>query len=468
MNKTNYKSFGIQIALGLLLSSCSALPSDYGPDVVSATQNVFSTNNSGEFLPSLRDMPIEAFTARTAKNWWGNFEDPLLNYLAHETLQKSYDARRAITNVEQAESLLRADRADLSPVIGLNGQINTRDYSEIDLGVGVGGSWDLDLFGETRENIKQAESNVALNKATVRDVRRLVLASMVQTYVAYRTTQARIDLNQHNLGRLLEKQQRIKRLVDSGYSSRLDLDRADTQIFQIQSNIAALEAQKVATRNALAIFVQTSPQVLKGWLERKAGNLSLPSQLLPPSLDYIVRHRPDIRAAEWSLISATHGERAAQLALRPDVTLSGSIFSLGTLGNLTDIGGLSSSILTNIAQPLLGRGRLLAGIDLETARMKQAMINYEEAVFQAALDIDTALATWNRRQQQLAFDQKTMNTAIEAQERAQKLFFAGQESFTAVIVAENTLLAAQDTYLRSRQAAFTSYINYSAATVPGW
>ena len=154
--------------------------------------------------------------------------------------------------------------------------------------------------------------------------------------------------------------------------------------------------------------------------------------------------------------------------MRPDVTLSGSIFSLGTLGNLTDIGGLSSSILTNIAQPLLGRGRLLAGIDLETARMKQAMINYEEAVFQAALDIDTALATWNRRQQQLAFDQKTMNTAIEAQERAQKLFFAGQESFTAVIVAENTLLAAQDTYLRSRQAAFTSYINYSAATVPGW
>ena len=111
---------------------------------------------------------------------------------------------------------------------------------------------------------------------------------------------------------------------------------------------------------------------------------------------------------------------------------------------------------------------MLAGIDLESARVKQALLNYEEAVFQAALDIDTSLATWDRRQKQLAFDQKTLTTATEAQKRAQKLFFAGEESYTAVIVAENTRLAAEDRYLISRLAAFESYIDYSASTIPNW
>jgi outer membrane protein TolC len=263
---------------------------------------------------------------------------------------------------------------------------------------------------------------------------------------------------------LQEKRGRIDRLVQSGYSSRLDLDRADTQISQIESNLAALDAQKSSLRNALAIFMQQTPRALDANLSRP-NSLSLPTQVAPPNLDYIVRHRPDIRAAEWGLVSATHGERAAQLALYPDVSLNGSIFNFSSL---TNIGSLTSSIVASITQPLFGRGRLLAGVDLETARVKQALLNYEEAVFQAALEIDTTLTTWDRRQKQLSFDEKTLNTAIEAQKRAQKLFFAGQESFTAVIVAENTRLAAEESYLLSRQAAFNSYINYAAATVPNW
>jgi NodT family efflux transporter outer membrane factor (OMF) lipoprotein len=440
-----------------------SLSENSGPGFISGTQNAVSGQVS-EFLPTLNEVPREAFKSQQALNWWENFEDPFLNFLVAETLQKSFDMRRALTNVEQAEALLRGVQADLVPSINLSGDGLAVDYSDFGAGAGLGGDWNLDLFGRTRQGVKEAQSNIAANQALVSDTRRLVLTRMVQTYVAYRTTEARVTLNQSNLARLQEKRGRIDRLVQSGYSSRLDLDRADTQISQIESNLAALDAQKSSLRNALAIFMQQTPRALDANLSRP-NSLSLPTQVAPPNLDYIVRHRPDIRAAEWGLVSATHGERAAQLALYPDVSLNGSIFNFSSL---TNIGSLTSSIVASITQPLFGRGRLLAGVDLETARVKQALLNYEEAVFQAALEIDTTLTTWDRRQKQLSFDEKTLNTAIEAQKRAQKLFFAGQESFTAVIVAENTRLAAEESYLLSRQAAFNSYINYAAATVPNW
>ena len=467
MKKNHLKFCGAPLAIGIVLTSCSSyMSSDRGYNFADAPG--FYSNHQTSFLPSLEVLPREAFTAQQAQNWWQDLKDPLLNFLVYETLQQSFDTRRALTNVEQAEAILRGVRADRLPSISLNGEINTEDYTDIDVRAGIGGQWNPDLFGKARQNVKQAQSSLISNQALARDVRRLVLTRMTQTYIAYRTTEARIDLNQGNLERLIEKRSRIQRLVDSGYSSRLDLDRSETQISQIQSNIAALKAQKISTRNALALFMRASPKTLQDWLARKPNSLTLPDKIPEPRLDYIVRHRPDIRSAEWALISANHGKQSAELALYPDITLNGSIFSISGLTSMTNLGNVASSLVTNIAQPLLGRGRLLAGIDQQTSRVNQALLDYEETVFQAVLDIDTALSNWKRRNEQQHFDQKTLDTAIEAQSRAQKLFFAGQESFTAVIVAENTRLAAEDRYLLSRQAAFNSYVNYTAAVVPNW
>jgi len=92
------------------------------------------------------------------------------------------------------------------------------------------------------------------------------LARVSQAYIAYRTTEERIKLSQTNLERLLGNQNRISRLVETGYSSQLNLNRTETQVSQLQSNLAALQSQKTATRNALAIFVQDPPQMLQNKL----------------------------------------------------------------------------------------------------------------------------------------------------------------------------------------------------------
>ena len=468
MTNRDILNHGAIIALTSLLASCASV--DRAPETLrpGVTQDYYSAHET-DYLTSLATLPENAFKSQDARYWWENFQDPLLNRLVYESLNRSFDTKRALANVEQAEAILRGVRADLLPTVDLNGDSVLFDVSDADVGTSLDLEWNVDLFGRTRTTVRQAQSNLANSQANVQDIRRLILAQVSQAYTSYRTTEARIALSQSNLKRLVENKSRITRLVDNGYSSKLDLNRAETQISQLRSNIVDLEAQKTATRNAIALIVQAVPQDLQSVLsDSSASTLSLPTQISQPRLDYIVRHRPDIRASEWALVGATQSRQAAQLALYPDITLGGDVLRLGSLGNLANFGNVSSSLFASIVQPLLGRGRLLANIDQENAQVKQALINYEETVFEAVLDIDTALENWARRQDQVKFDKHSLETAIEAQQLAERLFFAGETNFTAVIVAENTRLAAEETYLLTRQAAFESYISYSAATVPNW
>ena len=457
----------VSLCAGLLLTSCASFNEVDSRGRIFDTQN-FLSNNSTQYLPSVRNVPPGGFTSAQANNWWQSLKDPLLDYLIYEAVNGSFDTHRAITNLEQAEAILRGARADLLPTIGLNTQVNAQESASSTLNNAINGQWNLDLFGRTRQEVQQARLNVEVNHATIKDVKRLILARTAQTYIAYRTLDARVQLSQSNLERLHSTKDKINRLVEGGYNSRLDLKRAETQIANLQSNLSNLKGQRTSVLNALALITRISPQHITNMLDEAPDSLNLPPQIAAPRLDYIVRHRPDIRAAEWALISATHGQRAAKLALYPDITLNGNIFSLSNLSDFPSFGNLSTAILTNIAQPLFGRGRLLAGVDLENARVRQALINYEETIYSAVLNIDSALMNWTTAQEQLEYDQVTLDTSVEAQELAQKLFFAGEESFTALIVAENARLSAQDNYLVSRQLALGSYINYSAATVPTW
>ena len=61
---------------------------------------------------------------------------------------KSFDTRRALKNVEQAEAILRGVRADLLPSLNLNGQINAADFKRVGAGASLSGDWNLDVLAE--------------------------------------------------------------------------------------------------------------------------------------------------------------------------------------------------------------------------------------------------------------------------------------------------------------------------------
>ena len=458
--------------LTILMSACTT-PTSTPPDVT-AVETFANTE-----LPSLTSSPQNMYVATTSETWWHVFGDPLLNELISKAQVQAFDVRKALADVERAEALLRSARSANMPSLDLAGSLGTLqpDLGASDLAgtasnsaeLSLIGNWTIDLFGQARNTIRSAEAGLLATQATQRDIERLIVARTLQAYLTSYNLRVRTQLAEQNIDRLTENTRRIGRLVEEGYSTRLDLRRSESQLFVLEAKRAELSALQTASDNALALLVAIPPADLIAALDAAPLRLNMPRQLPVPDLERVARNRPDIRAAEFALFSASYQADAAQAALYPSISLNSSIFSSGqSIGDLPALSTVSGSLVSSLAAPLIGRGRLLANVDRADADLKKTLIAYEQTVFSAVLEIDTSLAQWKSAQDRMVLRSDALRAAVEAQELAERLFYAGELDFTSVVLAEQTRLQAEDEYLVARGEAFSTYVQYASAVVPGW
>src|SRR5690606_2889719 len=106
--------------------------------------------------------------------------------------------------------------------------------------------------------------------------------------------------------------------------------------------------------------------------------------LAPPAADLpsdILLRRPDIMAAEHTLLAANANIGAARAAFFPSIRLSGSIGSSSAeLSGLFDSGTRAWSFLPSITLPIFQGGRLRANLDVAAADRDIALAGYERAI----------------------------------------------------------------------------------------
>ena len=97
MTNRDILNHGAIIALTSLLASCASV--DRAPETLrpGVTQDYYSAHET-DYLTSLATLPENAFKSQDARYWWENFQDPLLNRLVYESLNRSFDTKRALAN----------------------------------------------------------------------------------------------------------------------------------------------------------------------------------------------------------------------------------------------------------------------------------------------------------------------------------------------------------------------------------
>lgn len=469
LSKLTCPKTAVGLLIAALLASCNAMQKsgqNFQP------QNI-SPAAAHNLLPSAMVMAPHNFIANRPQKWWKNFGDHALNQLVHTAQTRSFDTRRALTDIQRAEAIVRGARANAKPSLSFDGDLiaRTNNSSSQTNGsnLGLSASWDADVFGGIRAQIQSGTASLYGAQALYRDTQRLVTARTVQAYLAYRHIKERSQLTDRNIARLGDNAKRIERLMQGGVNTKLDLRRSENQIYKLQANRSALAIQETAAINALSALTNTPPAMLKHALTQSQSPLIIPSQLPTPDLSLLTRHRPDLRQKQWALVAATHGIDAARAELYPNIALSTRAFFAGqSAGHWPQLGSLSGSFITAIAAPLLGRGRILAGVDGRRAESRRAAIEYENAVLNAVLDIDNSLSRWHHNQERLSFRKAGLASAVEAQELAERLFYAGQSDFTAAVLAEQSRLTAEDNFLVATQDVRTAYVDYVASVIPIW
>ncbi len=468
----------VSLAFAAGLAGCSLAPVYQRPEVpVAAVYPSGATQAAEVAFPA-------GETAAADIGWRDFFRDPLLQQLIAIALDNNRDLRKAALNVEAAQALYRIRRADMLPNLGavassaverVPADLSTAGVTRINRrheAAGVASAWELDLWGRIRSLSDRAlASYLALAETRIATQMTLV-AEVANAYLSLCADQALLHLTADTL----ETQRRSYELTvqreGAGAATRLDLRRAEITLRNAEAQHAVYTRQTALDRNALVLLLgQPLTRELAAQLDAAA---TLPDDVVPATIpsglpsDLLAR-RPDIRAAEQTLLGANADIGAARAAFFPTISLTGSAGTASAdLDNLFNAGSGVWSFLPRITLPLFRGGALRVNLDLAHVQKRIEVANYEHAIQTAFREVADGLARKGTLDAQIQSEELSVQAGLSAYELAEQRYQEGMDDYLALLDAHRTLYGAQQALVRTRLARLTNRVDLYKALGGGW
>ena len=404
-------------------------------------------------------------------DWWTLYRDPALDRLVREGLERNADVRQASARVEEAEAILREAHATLYfPLVMGNAGVTrsaTQDNgTRTGYSLGLFTSFELDLWGRLR-SAESATREALLATRYARDTVALTLAATIaRAYFAARSLDSQYAASQEILRAAADSEGLAKKRADAGIASQLEVYQAGSL-----RTAASAQAKEIARQRA-AVVHQLGALVGRSGLELPEGDVAtLPLVPVPPAglPSQLLERRPDVRAAEASLVAATHRIGVARAEQFPALSLTGS---LGTQSSLVQSmftpGGKVWSVGANLLGPVIDAGRYAARTEQAEAQAKQAQAAYQKSVETAFREVADGLS--NLR---LAADSETdlkqrVDAARHALVLAQQRYESGYSGYLEVLDVQRTLNESLLGFIRNRQAYLSYSVDLMNALGGGW
>ncbi|WP_038054215.1 efflux transporter outer membrane subunit [Thioalkalivibrio sp. ALJ1] len=411
--------------------------------------------------------------------WWEMFEDPILDRLVREALENNIETEIAAARVVQARAVLGLERAERHPQ--LDGVIEVEredpgiggDGPETDLAVFGRLSYEVDLWGRLARSEEAARAQL-LGTAFTRDAVRLaVMSDVVSTYFDYRATREQIDTTEDTIQSLIEALGLERSRLESGATTDLTVRQAEAELETSRAGLPSLEAEAERLRRALAVLVGDSEAVVEGLDSLGDHGLEeLPETLdgLPHSIpsDLLVR-RPDIRAAEASLIAANANIGVARAEWLPSLNLA------ALLGNevnrpsqfFTGAAGLWEISAQSVA-PILDFGRRQATIEGVEVERDIAELEYQGAIQDAVVEVADAWSELRAQHERVAIYQREVAARIEVVRLAERRYLGGFVGYLEVLDARRALFEARLTLTDASRDRLAATADLYRALGGGW
>lgn len=321
----------------------------------------------------------------------------------------------------------------------------------------------MDLFGRVSSQVEAARQGYLASQAA-RDAAALSVAAATATgYVTLRALDARLAIAQATLADRAEALRIARNRADVGYTSDLELRQAEAEYQATAQLVPQLELAIAREEDALSVLVGANPGPIArgaaiGDLQRPPVPDTLPSELL--------RRRPDIAQAEFTLAASDATLAAARAQFMPQINLSGTAGAVisSALASPVAIWSIGGSVLA----PIFDAGRNRAQFDTAQARREQAAFAYRRTVLGAFREVEDNLAAVVRLREQSA-SLAAQRTALEsALAHARNRYQAGYSPYLEQLDAQRALLTAELSQIQTQADELNAVIGVFQATGGGW
>ena len=413
-------------------------------------------------------------------NWWEIFQDPQLNALEQQVSVSNQNLKAAQAQYTQARALVRFNRADYFPTVGVGASAsrtrvssnrapvnaigNGRTNNDFQLPVEM--SYEVDAWGRVRKNVESFREQAQASAADLATVNLSVHTQLALLYFQARSLDAQEQLLNSTVQYYEQALQLNVSRFQGGVGSEVEVQQAKTQLETTRAQAIDVGVARAQFEHAVAVLIGKPP-----------ASFSLPPLPLrtpPPPIpagvpSELLERRPDIASAERQMAAANARIGVAKAAYYP-------------LLNLTAAGGFESGAITTLLQgpaglwsvgatafqTLFDGGRRRAASDQAIAVYDQTVASYRETVLTGFQQVEDNLAALRI----LEKEAQTQNEAVLAAQKSLELsiqrYKGGVTSYLEVTVAQSAALADEATAVNILGRRMVAAVQLVQALGGGW
>jgi len=456
-------------ALTLLLAGCSLAPPLKTPGVPTA-------DAYKEIGPWTQAQPSDRLPR---DSWWTLYESSELDELQQRLIAGNPTLAAAVANYAQARALSDQARAGLFPTLSANAGVqrerNSRNnpllgpsepiYYDANT-LGAGASYELDLWGQIRNEVAAGNANAAAAAADLENARLSLLAQLVDDYVQLRS----LDRNSAILDQTVQAYTRAVSLTqqrhDAGIAPGLDVSQAQTQLDTARSQAAQTLAQRALMEHAIAALLGVSASSFS--IEPAIVDIKLPQ--IPSGVpSTLLERRPDIAAAQRRMIASNANIGVARAAYFPALTLAaqGGFYS-GAFSNWLSAPSTYWAIGPNALLSVFDGGLRRAQVAQARAEFDASAANYRGTVVGAFQQVEDSLASLDHYHDAAVEERAAVDAAQRTLDMSMALYVKGATDYLTVVTSQAAVLQTQLDLVNLETLQLRASVDLIRALGGGW
>lgn len=461
------------------IAGCSFAPKYHAPSVPVA--GAYKETN-GWKVAQPRDEMIRG-------KWWELFGDAQLNAYEEQVVISNQNLAAAFASLQAERAIVSEARSQLYPQVTANPSVERAHAASSTTASGVllnnspkgsvniwsgttvyslplNASWEPDLWGTIRNTVKADVYNAQASAATLENLRLSAQADLAVDYFSFRGQDSLKKVLDDTVVADQKNLDLTKTLFATGIDSDEDVAAAETQLANAKAQATGVGIQRAQFEHAIAVLLGQSASTFSipaGELKANPPEIpvGLPSQLL--------ERRPDIAAAERTMMAANAQIGVARAAFFPTLTLNGSGgFQSISVNNLLSPPSAVWSVGATAAQTVFDGGLRAATVSQYRAQYSNTVANYRQTVLTAFQQVEDNLASLRL----LSEERREQDVAVKGAQRTLSLstnrYQLGIDSYLNVIVAQTTLLNNQETAVNLQIQQMTASVQLILALGGGW
>ncbi|MDI1298315.1 TolC family protein [Methylotenera sp.] len=373
------------------------------------------------------------------KDWWLLLSDDVLNDAIALALKQNFTLGQAKERLKAAEAFQHSTEATMKPQVGFMAgpdslsrpsKTVSADQSIVRTsGAFIAGFdliWEIPIFGLGDAQRKLTSANIKTATTDIHLAKNNIVVEVIRAYGDLRASQEKLHhfdtvmLNYENLSELTKKGKEVGLLAESDQdlSRKALADAEDAKLNAFMLSESSLQRLRVlcglATPLPSWLDLGDSP-----WVISRADK---PALTLPAKL---IQIRPDVQRAESLVMSAAGDLGIARADLYPKLNLEGALMLAGNLSGSSRSSQSITFLAPSIRLPIVDWGLARQIVNAREAKLREAVLAYQETVLIAIEETEDALANFNVAERRQTRTEKELTLLRQKSGKIQAAYNAG-------------------------------------------